>query len=174
MKICTKCKLNLSLDAFHRNCQAKDGRQSKCKVCKKEYYTAWYPKNVALVKKQTKSYYLNNNGRERATERYKQLKALVLREYGGACACCSETAPEFLTIDHIAGNGALQRRTLKHKSIYRWLKRQGFPKDNFQLLCYNCNCAKGVGKVCPHKREKEKLAQQTSTLVFVEPRGPAP
>jgi predicted HNH restriction endonuclease len=30
------------------------------------------------------------------------------------------------------------------------LKRQGFPKDEFQLLCSNCNQAKHRYGQCPH------------------------
>ena len=37
--------------------------------------------------------------------------------------------------------------------MYRWLKKHGFPKEGFQLLCYNCNCAKGFFGKCPHKKQ---------------------
>lgn len=59
---------------------------------------------------------------------------------------------EFLTIDHIDGNGAEHRRTLKRGGItfYRWLINNGFP-SGFQTLCYNCNCAKGQYGTCPHQ-----------------------
>lgn len=36
-------------------------------------------------------------------------------------------------------------------NFYRWLKNNGFPKKDFQLLCFNCNCAKGFFGMCPHK-----------------------
>lgn len=28
---------------------------------------------------------------------------------------------------------------------------QGYPKDRYRLLCYNCNCAIGARGYCPHK-----------------------
>lgn len=62
--------------------------------------------------------------------------------------------PQFLTIDHINGDG-WQHRQIEGiqpgTQLYRWLKRNGFPKDRFQLLCFNCNCAKSIYGVCPHK-----------------------
>jgi hypothetical protein len=31
-------------------------------------------------------------------------------------------------------------------------EKQGFPnKDRYQVLCYNCNCAKDKNGICPHK-----------------------
>lgn len=26
--------------------------------------------------------------------------------------------------------------------MYRWLRKNGFPKDRFRVLCFNCNCAR--------------------------------
>lgn len=72
------------------------------------------------------------------------------------CACCGERTVEFLTIDHINGNGAAHRRELEAQNVgpgtgfYLWLKSNGYP-NGFQVLCYNCNCAKGCYGTCPHK-----------------------
>jgi len=33
--------------------------------------------------------------------------------------------------------------------MYRWLKKQGYPKG-YQVLCFNCNFASAWG-VCPHQ-----------------------
>jgi hypothetical protein len=83
----------------------------------------------------------------------------VYEALGGArCACCGETTIEFLTIDHVNGDGAKHRRRLKESggygglSLYRSIKRAGFPPD-FQVLCYNCNVGRHRnGGVCPHRR----------------------
>jgi len=71
----------------------------------------------------------------------RKLKRQMIHAYGGKCVKCGEDHEEFMTIDHINGNG------IKHKkeigtSINQWLKRKGWPKDEFQLLCFNCNCSK--------------------------------
>ncbi len=75
--------------------------------------------------------------------------------YGGCCACCGESNPIFLTLDHINNDGATKRKTLKAGSpTYRRLKKDGYPKTDFQLLCWNCNCGKQRnGGHCPHKDE---------------------
>lgn len=38
------------------------------------------------------------------------------------------------------------------KSIEAFIK-QNFPKDEYQLLCMNCNFAKGLYSGCPHQRQ---------------------
>lgn len=91
-----------------------------------------------------------------------KLKYRTISEYGGICICCQEDNSIFLTIDHIDSNGNGSRKELEketgHKmtggNFYRWLKKQGYPKDNFQVLCFNCNFAKHVLGVCPHQHTK--------------------
>ena len=80
----------------------------------------------------------------------------MVKEYGGRCVCCGESQPQFLTMDHTNGDGAEHRRGLTGGAersgggyqIALWLKRQGWPKDGFRLLCWNCNCAKGFSGYC--------------------------
>lgn len=83
--------------------------------------------------------------------RTKQYHLECLFHYGGnppKCVCCGENHVEFLTIDHIAGNGTKERK--QHKNFIHWLKKMGFP-EGYQVLCSNCNMAKGrnKGKFCP-------------------------
>lgn len=73
------------------------------------------------------------------------LKLKTISEYGGECVSCGEKRPEFLTIDHVDGDGHWHRKNiLKNKNFYVWLKLNNYPKDKFQLLCYNCNCSKNL------------------------------
>lgn len=65
------------------------------------------------------------------------------------CACCKETHLEFLTIDHIDGNGAEHRRNLNTSSICRWLIKNNYP-EGFRVLCMNCNFCLGVFGYCAH------------------------
>lgn len=87
-----------------------------------------------------------------------QVKQQVVVAYGGKCACCQEKQLEFLTIDHIDGNGRQHRREIGvsgGSAFYRWLKKNNYP-DGFRVLCYNCNCAIGHWGYCPHEpRNKE-------------------
>lgn len=95
--------------------------------------------------------------------RAKQIKASLklkrknrkacLEFYGGTppkCACCGETIYEFLAIDHINGGGNKHRREIG-VNIYGWLVKNSFP-GGFQVLCHNCNLAKGFYGICPHEK----------------------
>lgn len=77
------------------------------------------------------------------------LKQAVFDQYG-PCSCCGESHVEFLTIDHIKGDGAKHRKNLAADKLYRWLRDNKFPRDNFQSLCLNCNSSKGAFGCCPH------------------------
>lgn len=68
------------------------------------------------------------------------LKLKVYQQYGNACNVCGCNKLEFLTIDHINNNGAEHRK--KIYNIYSWLKINNYPKDNYQILCFNCNYSK--------------------------------
>ncbi len=83
----------------------------------------------------------------------RELKIEVMEHYGGCrCACCGETTIEFLQIDHVNGNGSKHRKEIGGgNKMYKWLKRNGYP-SGFQVLCANCNFAKGKNGICPHKR----------------------
>lgn len=85
--------------------------------------------------------------------RHKQ-RFLVLSHYSNkqlSCFCCSESIYEFLSIDHIDGGGTKQRKSLGVNNIYPWLIRNNYPKG-YQVLCHNCNLAKGFYGQCPHQR----------------------
>lgn len=98
--------------------------------------------------------YREQNGEQIAARmrRYRaDLKCEMIEAYGGKCSCCGEAEPAFLTIEHTRGDGAEHRRMLGSFNVYNDLKSRGWPKDGFDLLCFNCNCATSGGKICPHK-----------------------
>jgi hypothetical protein len=120
-----------------------------------EYYREW-------VAKQPRNEYLRRL-RESVNRHHKDLRLSVLRAYGGdvpKCACCGESELAFLCIDHIEGNGLKHRKeVVKNKgsmAFYRWLKKNGYP-SGFQVLCYNCNMAKSILGVCPHKEAQNEV-----------------
>ncbi|MBP9719114.1 MAG: hypothetical protein KBD46_01490 [Candidatus Levybacteria bacterium] len=83
------------------------------------------------------------------------LKALCLKQYGDKCRCCEESIIQFLTIEHVEGNGNNHRKELfKHNvggvHMYRWLKKNNFPKG-YAILCMNCNWATRYRGICPHE-----------------------
>jgi hypothetical protein len=80
----------------------------------------------------------------------------VFAAYGGyKCACCGESEPMFLSIDHIDNNGATERKSGLYAGsgygFYQWLRKNKFPLG-YQVLCMNCNTGKHKnGGVCPHQ-----------------------
>lgn len=112
--------------------------------------------------------------RKKTYEKYKKRNLLKLRRYNQEirfkvlqhysaqipfCACCGEKELKFLCIDHINGGGNKHRRTItngKGGNMPFWLYRNNFP-SGFQILCHNCNMAKGFYKTCPHKVVEESL-----------------
>lgn len=85
---------------------------------------------------------------------HERLRSDMLTAYGHACACCGETEAMFLALDHIENDGAEHRRQFSNNAaMLRHLRREGFPTDRYQLLCHNCNCAKGYYGACPHEKE---------------------
>ena len=91
--------------------------------------------------------------------------------YGGfSCACCGETEPAFLSIDHIEGGGAVERLKIfgsKYQGghhFYRWLRVSGYP-SGYQVLCMNCQFGRrDNGGVCPHKKPAPSVTDMLSAF----------
>ena len=84
-------------------------------------------------------------------------RTLCLEHYGGTppkCSCCNENQKEFLAIDHINGGGFKHRKTISG-NFFVHLVKNNFP-PGFQVLCHNCNMAKGFYGKCPHQ-DKSKV-----------------
>lgn len=94
--------------------------------------------------------------KERSRQVWKEKRLMVLRFYSKSetpfCNCCKENELIFLAIDHIEEDGASHRRQLATRSrIVDWIIKNNYPKK-FQVLCHNCNAAKGISGKCPHKK----------------------
>ena len=142
-KTCRVCKRSLPIAVFPTE-NKKTGRlDTRCRECGTKYQVAWEKRNRAKR---------NSIVRKNCSV----LKSEMIDAYGGMCVCCGESRFEFLSIDHVRGNGSRQRREaigkghLNGSAFYRWLKRNGWPKEEFRLLCYNCNLALGLYGRCPH------------------------
>jgi len=148
----------------------------------KEYYRKYKRLHSDRIKKRSRRYYLANRNtilkqhREYQKNHKEQIKREhlkyykkhrqhildtinkgrlkirkeVIAKYGGKCACCGESILEFLTIDHINGRERGDRKTGIH--CYYFLKKENYP-EGYQVLCWNCNSAKGLYGKCPHKNE---------------------
>jgi hypothetical protein len=140
-KKCTVCSIPLC----ENNCEQYNFEHAKyiCTECLKIYNQNKYQKHKQNIRAKQKQYEINN-------------KQKIIQEYGGKCVCCGENRFEFLTIDHINNDGAIERKNTNQGTggkLYRWLIKNNYPKNNYQLLCYNCNCAKGFFGYCPHQKD---------------------
>ena len=107
-----------------------------------------------------KEWYKRN--KERVVLLGKNLKKEVMAHYGGHCVCCGEDCLDFLTLDHINNDGAIQRRTRKLTgwNLYRHMVKKNDYPDDLQLLCMNCNWGKRWTGVCPHKTMRLRLMER--------------
>jgi hypothetical protein len=152
--VCVRCQVPVEPGVV--NC---DDCKAKNREYEKEYWDrefgAWRAR-----KEQKRVYHLTNRDKRNmaAAERLIEKKKLVIEAYGKICACCEEADIAFLSIDHIFGDGAEHRRTLDcaaGTNFYHYLIMNNFPdKDRLQVLCHNCNVAKGTGHLCPHQLYK--------------------
>lgn len=84
-----------------------------------------------------------------------KLRSEMVEAYGGACSCCGEREVGFLTLEHVNGDGAKHReslRTLGGYAVWRDLKKRGWPTDGYTILCWNCHMATCWGRTCPHQQ----------------------
>jgi hypothetical protein len=121
-----------------------------------EYQKKYRAANRDKLNTYAREYRSRNVEKKRKADREysRELRKQVLIIYGGKCACCGEKDTMFLTIDHINGGGSKHRKIGGATNISKWLLRNNFP-DGFQVLCYNCNCAKGIYGECPHKTKRD-------------------
>jgi hypothetical protein len=143
-KLCRKCETVKPLNSFPKHRKRSLGVGSRCKDCHNEQNRVLYHFHH---KGQPRTFYQESFN--------KRLRREMLDAYGGRCACCGESEPKFLAIDHIHNDGASHRKEVGGggSQLYAWLKRNNFPKDRFQLLCHNCNLAKGFYGECPHAQD---------------------
>lgn len=114
---------------------------------------------VAQCVKCEKTKKLYAKGLCRCCYKQKMGKALHLRRkaelftlLGDMCECCGEATPQFLTIEHKNNDGAADRRNNPRTDqiVKRILAEVKKGSKAYGLLCFNCNCAKGVYGTCPH------------------------
>lgn len=130
MTLCGKCGEEIP-EAEHITFQGKKNGAT-CKACRAEYKAEYDRKRREYFKRQ------------------------VLEFYGPECACCGESNPGFLSVDHINNDGAEDRKNRIGGSFWEHVVKNDFPED-LRILCFNCNMGRqfnGHG-VCPHLLERK-------------------
>lgn len=121
---------------------------------RKEVRRKYKEKNKEAIREKAKEYTLRNRERirEKNLEKYYEQKKFIYDYYGYRCNCCNELNPRFLTIDHVENDGYKHRGVGSriYQIIIKDMTNNG--AHRYQILCYNCNCAKRLNDgVCPHK-----------------------
>lgn len=119
----------------------------KGKRTRYEHNRLWRERNKDKVKASSKKYADKIQKEKRS--HHSKCREAILEHYGSFCRCCGEGERSFLCVDHINhGKGNPAPRV---KDFYGWIIKNGFP-DDLQILCHNCNTAKGLYGKCPHKK----------------------
>ena len=155
-KICRECGAEKSVSEFNKtnkifsNYGVSKGCKPYCKSCDREIKRKWRQDNVLRLRQKEKQF-------------RNDLKSRVIKALGNQCACCGELNKEFLTVDHINGDGHLHR---KEKSssvcVHKDIENQGFPRDKYRVLCMNCNCSIAWFGYCPHKIDRVVTEMEVS------------
>ena len=163
--------------------QAKGVTSLLCAACSAAYQKAYRERNRESLRVYELKRYAKDRQdpnwvaaeRKRGREYWKTLRHEAIMAYGGyRCACCGETEPLFLSLDHVNNDGAEHRRNLGYdegngkgasSGILSWLKNNGYPAG-FQILCMNCNHAKGRnGGVCPHQSKPREFGERPERII---------
>lgn len=114
-KRCSRCQQTKTRAEFGRNGARHDGLTVYCTPCVHAY----------------------------TTERYRTLRAQALKALGGMCVDCGFSDERALQIDHVNGDGAVDRRTgnINTKRLKSVLTDT---EGRYQLLCTNCNTIKRI------------------------------
>ncbi len=138
-----------------------------CVICNKEFIKNVHNQKYCSKKCYNKhqiEYHKTSNYKKYQKAYYRNIKLKVIEHYSNGtmqCNCCGEKHIEFLTIDHIDCGHKYHGRDKKPNKHFcinmcEYLMKNDFPKG-YQILCYNCNCAKGFFGKCPHELEQDKL-----------------
>jgi hypothetical protein len=148
----------------------KPERKAKKKEYSQKYNATYYSTPESKAKRSTPEYkaYLKKYQKKDDDQRLKILLAYSKRHSNSDIPCCNccglNEYLDFLALDHVLGKKQMDSipeliaigysSQMVTKELFSWIMRNNFP-DGFQILCHNCNFAKGYprnnGK-CPHEK----------------------
>lgn len=170
LKKCSLCSEEKTINNYWKHGKAKDGLYAHCKNCHtlqsrktrekyREKYrekarksvAKWRRDNPEIAKERNRIYQEKNKEKyyNSRKERYRQKRLEVLKNYGNKCICCGEKNFMFLALDHKNNDGNKHRKIIK-QDLTLWAYKNSYPKI-LQILCHNCNMAKGIYGKCPHR-----------------------
>lgn len=111
---------------------------------RKEYFRAYAKKHSVKRKAFSKEYHF-------------RLRNSILEMLGKSCIRCGFDDVRALQIDHVNGNGHIQRKEKKGKFVYKIILEEILAgSKDYQVLCANCNWIK--------KNENNELPYRSKVL----------
>lgn len=171
MPICRSCGEDKDSARYEKSNGGKAYGRPVCTQCwsksRAEYQKAYRARHSERLKAYDREKYQNDPEYQADIRRrhYRKLQKIVFDHYGNECACCGESEPIFLSIDHVNNDGAEHRKEIGVGHIlFRWIIDNDFPKT-LQLLCCNCNLGKHRnGGVCPHDASRLNYVNPSERL----------
>jgi hypothetical protein len=138
MIVCRKCKNELISEInWYRSLELKNN-----KIC------------ISCANNITKINSQNIKNKILSSKKRLEIKKIVIDKYGSKCDCCGIFDINYLSIDHVNGNGNKHRKSVGISAgvqFYGWLIKNNYPVG-FRVLCYNCNYSMGHLGYCAHKK----------------------
>lgn len=148
MMVCTGCGCNLPDTRFYRRKERGGQLYRHCKDCHRRLTSAWIN-----ARPETRRAYSRQWGKRL---RIRTLR-VVARSRNPQCSCCGETEVDFLVIDHMNGGGSKESASYgNHREFYQGIVQGKRDTSDLQILCANCNTAKGRAGTCPHHRVRRE------------------
>ena len=165
--------MTVTMECIVGNCQNivdKHGAKGMCHICYERIRRRRNKDKInikrrewwkGLSKEQKERYNkINTSARSKRRQDYKRTVIKYYSNDTNQCMCknCNENNLEFMTIDHIDGEGSQERKKLGWRgsgvNFYKYLIEQGLP-DGYRVLCMNCNFSYGVFGYCPHIKNSD-------------------
>lgn len=125
MKKCVMCKVEKSLERFHKNKISPDGYTNICKECRVSYHAGWYLKNKNKV--------------DGYNKKHKEEIQKYIRDFLKNCFCvdCGETDPIVLEFDHVRGEKRFSIAEAPHRKVS--IKTLKLEIEKCEIRCANCH-----------------------------------
>jgi hypothetical protein len=113
----------------------------------RDYYEKNRDKILAKKREWMREYRKRCPERSREVSRTakQKLRDTIHMMYGDKCVICGFTDKRALTLDHINGDGNIERRKLSERGVYRDAT-MNYQPGKYRILCMNCQFITREGK----------------------------
>jgi hypothetical protein len=125
-KVCVTCHVWIPLDGYNRRARSPDGRQARCRDCRR----AWYTANTAAHKV--------NTARRTRTGRDRYAKRLFAYLAEHPCVDCGEPDVRLLEFDHLDGSTKLGDVATLVGQLAAWSRIEA-EIAKCDVCCANCH-----------------------------------